>query len=163
MKRMCILVADATRARVFTYEQHQEPDGPKEAFRELDDLVDLARRKRPTELFSDSSGGNHTGARGYSFDDHRQAHLDQLDTNFAAELVAAVSRITTEGSYHSLLVVASSRMLGQLRPAFETLRRTVTITEIERDLTKLAEAELRDHLATLDLLPPRPRLAFANR
>jgi protein required for attachment to host cells len=162
MKRI-LLIADATRARIFTYEQHQAPDGPHEELREEKDLVDSERRKRASDLFSDSSGGNHNGPHGYSFDDHRKHHLEQLDAEFAAELAGAIEPIARERGYHNLLVVTSSRMIAPLRAALEPLKRILTITELERDYTKLATAELRDHLAALDLLPPRPRLAFADR
>lgn len=161
--RICLLVADAARARIYTYEQLHEPGGPHEVMREECDLVDLARRQRPSELFSDGAGGDHSGRHGYSFDDHRQGHLDQLDANFAKQIAADVERVMRDHGYHALIVVASSRMLGELRDSLESLRRRVTITELEKDFTKLATAELRDHLAALELLPPRPRLAFANR
>jgi protein required for attachment to host cells len=48
-------------------------------------------------------------------------------------------------------------MLGELRGSLEQLRPTLAITELERDLTKVATAELRDRLAVLGLLPPRPQ------
>ena len=157
MKRICLVVADATRARIYTYEQLQEPDGPHEQLREELDLVDPARRKRPSELFSDDSGANHAGTRGYAYDDHRQAHLDHFDTSFAHDIAAAIDRIVRANDYHTVVVIASSRMLGALRTSLEPLKRTVAITELERDFTKLATPALRDRLAELDVLPPRPR------
>ena len=163
MKRICLLVADATRARIYTYEQLQEPDGPHEELREEVDLVDPARRQRPTELFSDNSGANHAGSRGYAFDDHRQGHLDHLDTEFAKTIAGEVERITRDHGLHSLIAIASSRMLGELRDALEPLRRTIAISELERDFTKLATSALRDRLADLQLLPPKPRLVAASR
>lgn len=129
--------------------------------REECDLVDPARRQRASELFSDGSGGNHSGRHGYAFDDHRQHHLDRLDAAFAKQIAAEAERVTRDQGFQTLIVVASSRMLGALRDALASLPRTVTITELERDYTRLTTAELRDHLAALELLPPRPRLAFA--
>jgi len=98
-----------------------------------------------------------------TFDDHHQAHTDQLDINFAKQIAGEVELVTRERVYTELLVVANARMLGQLRHSLEPLRRTVTVTELERDFTKLSTTELRQHLADLALLPPRPRLVFANR
>jgi protein required for attachment to host cells len=163
MKRICLLVADAARARIFTYEQLEEPDGPHELLREECDLVDPARRKRPSELFSDQAGGNHTGHRGYAFDDHRQAHIDRLDVDFAKQIAGEVERIMHDDGYRALVVIASSRMLGELRSSFENLSRTITVTELERDFTKLRTDELRARLGELNLLPPRRRVVFANR
>jgi len=163
MKRICLVVADASRARIFTYERSQEPDGLHDELREERDLIDPARRKRASELFSDSAGANHGGFRGNAFDDHRQAHLDQLDTNFAREITAELDGLVRERGYRELLVIASSRMLGELRATLEPLRRTLAIKELERDFTRLATAELRDRLAKLGLLPPLPpRPAFRS-
>ncbi len=163
MMRLCILVADAARARLYTYEQTLEPDVPRDELKEVVDLIDEARRQRPSELFSDNSGANHAGGRGYAFDDHRNGHIAQLDTRFAELIASHATRIAKDGAHRRLLLVASSRMLPALRSALAPLRRTLEITELERDLTKFSTAQLRDHLADLGLLPARPRLAFADR
>ena len=156
MKRICLVIADASRARIYTYERFQEPDGLHEELREERDLVDPARRKRASELFSDNAGVNHSGHAGNAFDDHRQAHLDRLDANFAREITGEIEAITRDQGYRELIVIASSRMLGELRATLEPLRRTLAIKELERDFTKLTTAELRDRLTKLDLLPPPP-------
>lgn len=163
MKRICIVVADATRARIFTYEQLLEPDGPHEQLREVADLVDPARQNRPTELFSDDSGSGKNGHHGYAFDDHRESHLDQLDASFAKTIIAEAARVTNEHGGRKLAVIASSRMLGALRTSLEPLRRTLEITELQRDFTKLPTTELRERLAELDILPARARFAVAHR
>ena len=155
MKRICLVLADATRARIFTYESLLEPDGPHEQFREQADLVDPARRHKPSDLFSDSGSGNQAGVRANALDDHREAHLEQMDTTFAKEIAAATTKITGDQGYHKLVVLASSRMLAALRSALEPLQRTVTMTEFQRDYTKLPIAELRERLVDLDVLPPR--------
>jgi protein required for attachment to host cells len=157
MKRICLVVADAARARIYTYQQLLEPDGPHDELREERDLIDSARRKRASELFSNGSGTNHTGHHGYAFDDHREAHLANLDAAFAHEISDEIARITRDQGYRDVLVVASARMLGALRTKLEPLRRTLTITELERDYTKLTTAQLRDQLSALELLPARPR------
>jgi len=162
MKRLCLVVADATRARIFTYQQLVEPDGPHDELREQRDLVNPARHKRASELFSDNTGANHTGPHGYAFDDHRQAHLDQLDVRFAKEIAGEVERVMRGDGYRELVIVASSRMLGELRAAFGPVGRAVAIKAVERELTKLGVHELRDHLAALGLLPARPQLAATS-
>jgi protein required for attachment to host cells len=163
MKRICLVVADATRARIYTHEYAVEPGGSRDQIVEIVDLVDPARRQTEQEMFCDRTGSSHSGGRGYSFDDHRRNHLDHLDAAFAKHIASEADRITREHGIHELVLVANPRMLGLLRHPFEPLARTVTITELERDYTKLTTPELRDRLAELDLLPPRPRLAFANR
>ena len=155
MKRICLVVADATRARILTYQRLQEPDGPHEQLREHADLVDPARRQRPTDLFSDGSGGNHVGPRANALDDHREGHLLEMDTVFAKEIAAATAKLLAEHGFQQLVVLASSRMIGPLRTTLEPLKRTVEITDFQRDYTKLPIAELRERLVDLAVLPPR--------
>jgi protein required for attachment to host cells len=163
MKRTCLIVADAARARIFTYQRSQEPDGLHDELREERDLIDPARRKRASELFSDSAGANHGGPASNAFDDHRQAHLDRFDASFAREITGELDGLARTQEYRELIVIASSRMLGELRTTLEPLRRTLAIRELERDFTKLTTAELRDRLTKLDLLPPPPpRLALRS-
>ena len=153
--RRSIVVADAARARIYTYEFINEPGNPHELLREERDLIDSARRKRPSELFSDNSGANHSGTRGYAFDDHRQAHLDNMDVDFARQIVGELELLVTERDSHDVIVIASPRMLGQLRDHLGALRRPgLTIEELDHDLTKLTTPQLRNRLAELKLLPP---------
>src|SRR5512143_3490170 len=93
MYRACIAVVDASRARLFTYERSTEVEGLKEELIEERDLVNPARRQRPSELFSESRpGSSRTGGLQYAFDDHREAHVEALDAEFSRlvidELVA---------------------------------------------------------------------------
>ena len=163
MSRTCIVVADATRARIFTYNRQLEADGPHEELREVADLVDPERHQRPSALFADDTGGNHVGHRGYSFDDHRQGHLDRLDAAFAKAIVAEATRTAAEHHCHDVSILASPRMLGALRQWLEPLRRTRTVTEFDRAYTQLPSAELRDRLAALDIIPPRLKPPAATR
>ena len=155
MKRICLVVADATRARILTYQRAQEPDGPHEQLQEHADLIDPQRRERPTELFSDGSGGNHAAPRATSYDDHRDAHLLEMDTVFAKEIAAATAKLVADHGYQQLVVLASSRMIGPLRTTLEPLKRTVEITDFQRDYTRLPLHELRERLVDLAVLPPR--------
>lgn len=154
MNRTVIVVADAARARIYTFDRSVEPDGPHEDLREERDLVDSERRERPSELSSDA----------FMFDDHRQQHLNELDTRFAKDIVAAVETIVRDRGYRKLIVVTSSRMIGDFRKHFEPLLHAgVTIEEVPHDYTKLTTTALRDRLAELGMVPARQRLVFANR
>lgn len=164
MTRICLVVADASRARIFTYERSLEPEGMQEHLTEEQDLVDSTRRKTASQLASDRSGANHVGGRSFVTDDHRQRHLDELDAEFAREIATETERIARERGYHDVLVVASSRMLGRLRRELASLRKAgITVDEIQRDYTRLSTQELRERLAELAVLPPPTRLAAAPR
>ena len=155
MKRICLVVADATRARIFTYERLAEPGGPREEFREEADLVDPERRRQPHELYTDDAGQGRNGPHSYAFDDHRQDHRDRLDKEFAHEIAAAVEKIVKAQGFRELVVLANARMLGALRQRFGAFERMSSISYLDRDFTALSPHALRERLAELELLPPR--------
>lgn len=160
MYRVCIAVVDATRARLFSFEREAVAGGMRDQLSEISDLVNLARRRRPSELFSDTRPGTHrTGRLQYAFDDHRDAHIDELDAEFARSVIAELDRLLQATRAHRLILCASPNMLGDLRDAADTLRRDhLIIDEHPRDLVKLTTPKIRDQLAAYGLLPaPLPR------
>lgn len=164
MFRACIAIVDATRARLFTFEREATVTGLRDELTEVIDLVNPARRRRPSELFSDTRPGtNRTGRLRYTFDDHRDAHIEQLDAEFARNVIAEIRRLVQIPRTDRLVLCASPNMLGELRDAADALRRDrLIIDELPRDLVKLTTPQIRDHLADYGLLPhrsPRPAIA----
>jgi protein required for attachment to host cells len=159
MKRACIAIVDASRARIYTYEQDREPT---DQLHEVTDLVDPGRRLLPGTLFSDSRPGQRgrvPGQAGHTVDDHREAHVSEMDAQFAKGIVAELDRVVREGAYGQLIIVASPPMLGLVRKATEAVHALMRlqIDEVSRDLAKLTSAQLHDHLAQQQLIPPRGR------
>ena len=164
MKRACIAVVDATRARLYTFE---EGGDPAHQLAEVKDLVNPGRRLRVGEMVSNYEPGVETsqgGARARSqTDDHRDAHVEELDSKFAREVVESIEALVDEDGYRHLIVVASPKMLGLMRQADGVLHRPdLTIDEISRDLARLTSPQLHDHLASMKLIPARIRLATAR-
>jgi protein required for attachment to host cells len=158
MYRACIAVVDASRARLFTYERANDAEGLSEHLIEEHDLVNPARRLRPVDLFSDSRPGlGRSGNLQYGLDDHREAHLDQLDAKFSRAIVDQLVAMLRANHAQRLILCASPNMLGELRDAGAELRRgELAIDEVDRDLVKLTPAQLRDRLTDYGLLPARP-------
>jgi protein required for attachment to host cells len=164
MNRTCLLVADAGRARLYTFEELAGPAGvPTQELIERIDLVNPERRQRPSERESDSPGIDRApSGRGYGVDDHRDGHRDELDRRFAAAILDRLAALAREQGSRSVVMVASPRMLGHLRLLAEPLARSgMTMHEIARDFTGLPTARIQDHLARYGLLPARERLATA--
>ena len=166
MKRACIAIVDAARARIYTY---QEDADPKQQLREVRDLVNAGRRLKASEMFSESrpslaqSGRpGPSGEPGSTKDDHRDDHIGMMDTKFAKEIVEEVDKIIRAEGYGHLIIVAAPKMLGELRKANTLKRNGLNIDEIASDLSKLTAPQLHDHLASLDLIPGRPRLQIAR-
>lgn len=156
MHRTCIAVVDASRARLFTFDRADVLGQIQETISERTDLVNPARRKTRAQRFSDGrSGTSRTGGLQYAFDDHRDAHIDELDAGFAREITAAITRTIQGTGTARLILCASPRMLGVLRST--PLRRDgLAIDEIPRDYTKLTASQIHEQLVERGLLPPPP-------
>jgi protein required for attachment to host cells len=176
MKRACIAIVDATRARVYHYEEESEPGNE---LREVKDLVNPGRRLKTGEMFSErpslaKHGGLNRSTRargdrsdsavpGTTYDDHRFAHLEEMDAKFAKHIVDEIDAYIREQKLPQLILVASPKMLGALRKANGVLHRdTLALEEVTRDLTNLTQAQLHDQLAGHGLIQPRQRLVMAR-
>lgn len=163
MYQACIAVVDATRARIFLYQREARPEGVCEDLLELVDLLNPARRLAGTELFADAPPSSRVGSRTFGIDDHREAHVRRLDTEFAKQIVEATVGVVKRSSARRLVLCAKPNMLGDLRSAAEPLRRErIELVELARDFVKLTSVQLRDQLASHGVLPRKPtRDAFA--
>jgi protein required for attachment to host cells len=162
MKRACIAIVDAARARLYTY-QH---DDDSQQFVEELDLVSAGRRAKGRDLFSDAAaraqptGGAYHG----SVDDHRDAFRDEMDSKFAAHVAHEVERLANERRLGHVIFVTPPRMLGVVRPHLEVLRKHgLLVDELARDLSQLTTPQLQDHLAHLDMIEPRRRAVQPRR
>jgi protein required for attachment to host cells len=161
MHRSCVIVADASRARVFSYES-LAGQAPTNRFELEVELSNPERRLRDSELFSDTRPGLNRSAsgRGYAVSDRREEHIDVVDHQFAAQIAAEVEAVLGRTGARELVLVASPRMLGHLRDVIgqrERLPGGVSTRAVPRDLTRLTASRVQDHLADLGYLDPRSR------
>jgi len=162
MRRACIAIVDATRARIYTYEG--DSDGASDrALREEIDLVNPGRRGH--DQFSTTKPGvKRMASGGGSTDDHRDAHLDQLERNFARHIIDEVDRIARQRGLGRVILVTTPKMLGELRKVDAVLEHAdLEVSYVERDLAQLTSPQIHDHLAELHLISPRHRAALASR
>ena len=172
MTRACIVTVDATRARIFLYNDSAKPGFELVEYKDLDNP---GRRLKASEMFSESrpglasAGGRGTGGRsatgepGSAYDDHRDAHIDEMDTKFAKHVLETVDHVLHDKQLARLVVCAAPKMLGTLRTTGNGLERAdIEIEQVTSNLSTLSESALHDHLAQLGLLPPRARLAMAR-
>ncbi|HSD87596.1 MAG TPA: host attachment protein [Kofleriaceae bacterium] len=176
MKRVLIATIDATRARLFAYE---EGAAPALELRELRDLVSIERPHHVRDAVSSTEPGRagaadgpaqgngpHGTTTGYersATDDHRDARMDELDLRFARQVVQQIEELVNQDAYQHLIISAPPKMLGQLRKVDGVLQRAdLHIDDLPQELAHLSVAQLHDHLAARDLIPPRRRLAAAR-
>jgi protein required for attachment to host cells len=154
MKRALIAVVDAAHARLYTY---QQVDDDEPTLHEQRDLVNGGRQAHG--MWSDTKPGNRwqEGGRG-STDDHRTDHIAEMDAKFAKHVVDELSRMAREQGFAHVILVASPKMLGELRRVDAPLRRgDIILDEVAQDLAWLTPPQVHDHLAAMRLIEPRPR------
>jgi protein required for attachment to host cells len=166
MKRACIAIVDATRARIYTYDPAESNGVHAASDRTLHEEVDLVNPgRRGHDLFSTTKPGiERIAPGGGTTDDHREAHFDQLERNFARQIIEEVDRIAGERAFTRVVLVTPPRMLGHLRKVDAALHRAGRSLEyVERDLARLTSAQIHDHLAELRIISPRRRPALTPR
>lgn len=164
MQRTVIAVVDASRARLFTYERTAEADGLKETLSERTDLVNPARRRTPARLFSDTrTNMSRVGGKFYGVDDHRYAHMETIDSEFAGAVAMAIEQAIRDTKAKRVIICASPRMLGILRTT-DLHRDDIVLDEFPHDYSKMTTPQIHDVLVKQRLLPaPQPRTAAATR
>jgi protein required for attachment to host cells len=154
MPRINIVVADAVRARFFTF------DG--EHVIEQADLLNPERRLKASELFTESRPplGHSSYGQQFAVDDHREQHVRELDQRFAANIVKRIDAELEEHPAPRVVVAAGPHMLGILREALSKRRhRDIELDDLALDLTRESPAQLHDHLARMGFVRPRARRA----
>jgi len=146
MQRIVIAVVDATRARLFTYVRTVEPGRIEEVFSERADLVNPARRRTPAQLFSDTrTNTNRSGGKFYGVDDHRDAHVDAIDSEFASAVAAAIQEAVRDAGATRVIACASPRMLGMLRTT-KLWRGDIAVDELAHDYSKMTPPQIHEVL-----------------
>lgn len=162
MKRACIAIVDGASARIYLY---RDGDGEQPSLTEHKDLANPGRRARDQALFSETKPGirAQNGGRG-STDDHRDAHRAGWDADFAQLVIDELDAIAKDEKLGHVILVASSKMLGNLRRVDMQLRKHgLVVDEIERDLARFTLPQIHDHLAAMHVIEPRARAVFERR
>jgi protein required for attachment to host cells len=165
MKRALIVTVDAARARLCLYQEQAKPGFELTEYRDLDNP---GRRMRVGDMTSDSRPGVRGSPANINFggpgDDHRDAHVEEMDSKFAKHVVETIEHVLKDKQMAHLILAASPKMLGALRAAGAAMlsRKDLEYDEVPSDLSGRTLAQLHDHVAQLGLVPGRQRLAAAR-
>jgi protein required for attachment to host cells len=140
MKLTWILVADTTRARIFTAEA---PSAPLE---ELEDLSHTEGRLHDREITSDLPGKVKSfGGGGHAFEQPTDPKKHEID-NFAHQIAQHLEKAYNTNRFEQLIIVAAPSFLGLLRSHLpEQIKKRVRF-ELDKELTLLSAADIRQHL-----------------
>ena len=137
----CVLVADASRARIF------EAPLPKDGLTEIEELVHPASKMHPQDMASDEPGvsqdrvGQGIHAMGQENDIKKQEAI-----RFAKEVVDKIVELHQKKDYAKLYVIAAPAFLGLLRTKFTNTTKNIIVDEISKNLTTFDIEEIRSHL-----------------
>jgi protein required for attachment to host cells len=143
MPRITIVVADAARARLYTYEPGSSQGGDRASLVERLDLINPDERVPPGPIH----------------DDLRDRRQHEVERRFAGEIYRVLGELLDAHPSGRVLIVAPPKMMGLLRIWTGGLSaRKVELSELARDLTLETTTQLHDHLASLELVPARQRI-----
>jgi protein required for attachment to host cells len=154
----CIVVADGSRARLFTLDAGT-PDTPAPDLVEREDLANPEHKLAGRDKYSTTrTGSNLNPQKGpaHGYDDHRDKEEREHERRFAREVAARAVALAQRQHAYQLVVAAEKRMLGLLR---ETLvlpaKSGIEVRELSKDLTRLSATELQARLAEAGMVPAR--------
>jgi protein required for attachment to host cells len=155
MTKWCIMVADGSRARLFTAEFHAGESAA--ALKEREDLVSLERNLTGREIFANVKSGRNREARNaqaHGYDDHRTRHREEMERKFSKQIAAATATIVKKHASDWLVIVAEPRLLGLLRkPLDAKLPKGLPRIELREDLSWHALPQIRRVLERRGVLP----------
>lgn len=162
MSDYCVIVAGGAHARFFTLEPVEFPElesGPRLIDR--GELFNPEKEIAGRDLYTDSKMGRGRaplGGPAHGYDDHRSKHDEEFDRRFAHRVLERASSIAQANQARYVVLVAPARMLGLLRQEFDIIRKGgMKVHILAKDMTKFPSKKIHDHLAKIQVLPPRKR------
>jgi protein required for attachment to host cells len=147
-----ILVSDASRARLFSTELRETPWTLVEEFEHPEG------RMRPSEVWPSSppgrmqQGKSVAAGRRTAMEPHTSPK-DAESERFALQLAERLETAVARNEFDHLVLVAPPHLLGILQHALKKQTARRVKATINKDLVKLAEAELRARLID-EIFPP---------
>lgn len=144
MEKTWILIADAQRARCF--ERH----APDHSLTELADFVH-PHKNMVSEASADDltgaagKGHGRTGHAGTQFEPHTEAHAKERGS-FARQLADYLNEGVAGQRCNGLVLIASSPMLGELKPCLSSAADKALRRCVVSDLTHYTGPELRERV-----------------
>ncbi|MEX2366412.1 MAG: host attachment protein [Pseudohongiellaceae bacterium] len=137
-QQLYILVADSGRAKVYRSQK------PVKTLELVYDQVNFQGRKKPSEIYSDKAGGQHSGSGGHhSFAGERENHEED---RFSRDLAKMLQSEYQAGQFDALVLISPPHFLGKLRQQLDKECRKVVIKSIDKDLVRMAEQDIISHL-----------------
>lgn len=140
MKLTWLVVADNSKARIFTVDSRMGP------IEEIGSIMHEAARLHEHDMTSDAPGrGNGNGGARHAYQDEISAK-DQENINFAKQIAHELDDARKEGKFKQVMLVAAPGFLGNLRNQLTAQTQKLACFELAKNLSQLGAKEIRAHL-----------------
>ena len=140
MKQTWLVVADNSRARIFSTDSFTGP------IEEIESIVHTEARLHEQNITSDLPGrGSGKGGTGHAYQDET-APKEQENINFAKQVAHELDSARKGNKFKQLILIASPGFLGNLRNQLNSQTQKMACYELAKNLSQLSAAEIRSHL-----------------
>lgn len=141
MKPTMIVVADSTRARIFT------TDSPSSPLNEIETMAHPEGKLHDRDITSDLPGKNSGGggSGGHAYQDETDPKKHEL-AEFAKRVADYLDDARNANKLSDLLVVAAPAFLGELRAQLSSETNEKIVFELDKNLTHHSIEDIRKHL-----------------
>lgn len=140
MKSHIVVVADNSRARIFTI------DSPKAPLHEIESMTDTEGRLHQQQMTSDLPGkilGGQGGGHAFeSKTDPKQQHA----ISFAKRVADYLDDARVSNKFNDFLIAAAPAFLGELRKHITEQTNERIVFQLDKDLTQHSVDDIRAHL-----------------
>ena len=140
MRKTWVVVADNSRARIFTVETPSSP------LIEIDSIVHPEGRMHDRDITSDLPGrGAGSGGSRHSYENETDAK-DYENMGFAKRIAGFLDDSRTDDRCKNLVIVAAPGLLGNLRGEMNDQTRKMITLELAKNLSHLNANDIRRHM-----------------
>jgi protein required for attachment to host cells len=160
MDNICVVVADARRARIFLLQENEAPRAPFRLAERgtLSNLSLKARGRSVTGRVRTETNTNRQAGPMHPMVAQRERHRVELERRFSVEIARKAAALARNWSSGSVVLVADAHMLGFLRDAVRSaLKPAIRVKELAKDYGRLTVSRLQVDLAENGIVPARLR------
>ncbi len=141
MKAFTIVVADSSRARIFTTDSASSP------LVEIETMAHPEGRMHDRDITSDlpGKGKGGDGSGGHAYQEETDPKKHELD-KFAKRVAVYLDDARHANKLEKVLVVSAPTFLGKLRGHLSSETNEKIVFELDKNLTQHSVEEIRQHL-----------------
>ena len=141
MSETWVVVAESSRARIFSMKKNQSP------LQEITDMTHLESRVHGQELSSDRPGRAFDSRGGGRHAMETEVDLKRQEAiNFAKTIIKYIESGRTQGHFEKLILIAPPEFLGLLRKNLSESTRQQIVKEISKNIVQQDKVSIYKHI-----------------